>query len=458
MKLTKILLSEKLGVQDRLLLASEELYDVIVDDIINNQTLLNEPSAVGQEYNCISKVVLKYPIKLNDNYQIEKLNINYVFVGSGPSEIAAKAGSMIGIEGMGVNRGYELEKDSKRDTFILPKRTNTEANIELNFSFNERIDLQHIPNPKKELLKLFKNARSYLFTVFAHELKHVSDFSHSEEDAFHTYRYMGITNTMMPRELLDSLYMFFYIQYYGTFQEIEVKATQMAKTIQVLKISKQDFLSFIKQTEEFGTAKYMENYSYSTLMDPIIESINRLRKELYPNGVTGKGGAAITSNWQNLKEPEASLFGSLVSAYDQQFLGSKNTNSNHPINHPFISVLDLINSTDPKDDELLAMMLILGDFKNLIEESIKQLKTYLTHYATNAVANLNISEITALLNFLPRYEESITKRMLKEYDIFNGPEGLKRSIHKIIKNINRQGTLIKRKLARLYAYDEIFTN
>ena len=444
---TRKLLLEKLGVRSDLLLVTEKLYLNIILMIIENKDFLNQPSASGNKYRYKFFKNLTTPLKISDEYSIEKITLDFELTKI--NQQMDHSGKNLVYFGMGVLTGTRVDKGDEKSPLVFPKHTSRELKMSLRLGTFDSIE----NITKSSFLKDFKELKREFLATLAHELKHVYDASIRDVKMKDKVEYIATTNTFRESDF-RSIALLFYYAYKAHYFETEVYQTEMAKNIQAARITKKDFAEFLKVTEVYQDAVRMENFTYSDVVDPLLKIVEDIHNELFPNGFE-----SLTKRLQgDMTGISPRTEHNLVTLAKSMEIDMNKMNKAEYVK--LISLLFNIkrNFGTTSSHEDVALRMVLGGFRSAIENYYMFASMFIDEFVRDKVRKSSNSRVRPLRQKLFKHRDDLVNKVVKEFNIDDGPEGLKKSIKKMVAEINQAGADIKKKFGKLYAYDELFVD
>jgi len=245
-------LNEALGVPEGILDSASELYEIVryfIKGIYDKR----------EEY------VFNRSVDLTiDDYHIDSLdlhvNVEHIPEYEGKPEIA----------GMGMGQNFTYDKKVQLKVQILDKE------IELHITFIVGDEWE-----TEDLYEKFTRDRVETESTLAHELKHKYDKQKKQTDLigndaqYQTYS-KGNIRTGIPEFDLK----FMRYNYFMQAAESLVRPTELASRMRQMKITKSQFLNFLKEDKAFKEMMDIRDYSFEKFVDGLKEQMDRVDRVL----------------------------------------------------------------------------------------------------------------------------------------------------------------------------------
>lgn len=373
------LLTEKLGVRDDIMDASNEVYDILLNKVVDTEEFLDPDDVVyskddyGEDnYYVPTKITLSKPIGIGNKISIDRLTVALEleqanmpmytpFVYYGASAVS-NAPYKVNMPGKDVYLGT-----SPTDDFFITISILSSRNLE-----------EFTPAQKNSFTNFFKENKKVFVRAIAHELKHAFDDSVRPTKVKDTIDYINKAGTSddysgTPTSLLSKDFNnFLYYSYRAHKFETSVYLDEVANAIKASNITKKDFLYFLEYDNLYTELTEMEKYKGP------MDVLRDVRRAYYVFD------SALSNFIQNTKN------------YTEDVIRDR-----------------ISSSKDPQYNEIKKALLGLRD--------------------------KNIEKFTRTLDI-------------------NRPEDIKNYVQKEVKKINKAGRDMKKKIAKLYGYDELFVD
>jgi hypothetical protein len=249
--MNKKILNERLGVPEGIIDSSKKLYN----DVIN--IFFKKLSKDKRTYNFTIKPELPYQIK---DFIINKVEMEITLYETDKTEV-------VDFIGMTVQSTFSKDFSGKKPKFINDIKSTSKMKFDL--VVPEVWDINMI----KEYLQKDKVK---IISSFAHELKHEYDDFKSK-----TFNVIERVNYNIAREMmgfLEPLSNFSYYLYFISNIESLVRTTEISTELDLMGITKKEFLNFLLKNRTYKLLKDIQNFSFDNLKNNLLNFINEIEK------------------------------------------------------------------------------------------------------------------------------------------------------------------------------------
>lgn len=249
--MNKKILNERLGVPEGIIDVSKILYNDIID------IFFKKLSKYKRTYNFSIKPKLPYQIK---DFTIDKVELEITLHETDQTDV-------VDFIGMSVKSSFSKDFSGEKPKFINDIKSTSK--IEFDLVVPEVWDV----NMVKEYLQ---NKKVKIISSFAHELKHEYDDFKSK-----TFSLVERVNYNVARKMmgwLKPLNDFSYYLYFISNIESLVRTTEISTELDLMGITKKQFLNFLLKNRTYKLLKDIQNFSFDNLKNNLLEYIKEIEK------------------------------------------------------------------------------------------------------------------------------------------------------------------------------------
>lgn len=179
-----------------------------------------------------------------------------------------------------------------------------------------------------DLNRFLTNKKNKLTSSIAHELKHAYDsYKKPINKLVNRSEYSTFTKLCFGIKAIDK---FFFNLYYTSVIENLVKPSELAASISVGDINKENFLNFLKSDRTYSNLKTMQSYTYEKFRADLLADVSKIRStlEIFDIEVPEKDNDVVDLilklAYNNLKNEKMKSLYSIIDKLtsDDDFLGS----------------------------------------------------------------------------------------------------------------------------------------
>lgn len=246
----QFILNERLGVPENILLEGENLYYFILDKLKSIKD------------NVVSNKKIDYDSKITiSDLVVDKCIIDIDFIKIKEPKLLLK--------GMYFGSNYSVKN------YKLVYKGN-DLKIGLDFWSGDDIKFS-------DVIDNLNNEKDYMISSFSHELKHLYDrYKIGKFCVDLSTTYDTFSNTKFRLHQINT---FIYLLYYFNKTENLVRSTEIASLISSMKITKKEFLNFLKETEFYKMCKRASLVSLENIKNDIWNGKDFLIKEFERSGI-----------------------------------------------------------------------------------------------------------------------------------------------------------------------------
>lgn len=249
--MNKKILNERLGVPEGIIDASKNLYNDIID------IFFKKLSKYKRTYNFTIKPELPYQIK---DFTIDKVELEITLHETDQTDV-------VDLIGMSVQSTFSKDFSGEKPKFINDVKSTSK--MEFDLAVPEVWDVNMI----KEYLQ---NNKVKVITSFAHELKHEYDDFKSK-----TFSLVERVNYNVARKMMGWLKPLnefsFYIYFISNIESL-VRTTEISAELDLMGITKKEFLNFLLKNRTYKLLKDIQNFSFDGLKNNLLEYIEEIEK------------------------------------------------------------------------------------------------------------------------------------------------------------------------------------
>jgi hypothetical protein len=249
--MNKKILNERLGVPEGIIDVSKNLYNDIID------IFFKKLSKYKRTYNFTIKPKLPYQIK---DFTIDKVELEITLHETDQTDV-------VDFIGMSVKSNFSKDFSGEKPKFINDIKSTSK--IEFDLVVPEVWDV----NMVKEYLQ---NKKVKIISSFAHELKHEYDDFKSKTFSLVERVNYNVARKMMG--LLKPLNDFSYYLYFISKIESLVRTTEISTELDLMGITKKQFLNFLLKNRTYKLLKDIQNFSFGNLKNNLLEYIKEIEK------------------------------------------------------------------------------------------------------------------------------------------------------------------------------------
>lgn len=454
-------LNEKLGVPDTLLTASETVFDTLYKEFFQQLTpIVLRKSISGTNPRTLQiglDVELQPTLVLNNNIKLENIDFFLEVIEVNPADIDTEKGfsktqdlMLTGMRTLGakdsigsLDKGYaELEASDDVKDFYL--------------GFNLISTKNLLSLTKKDFTDFLDRERARLVASIGHELKHVFDYSKKTTPVMSLVKYSS--QTASARTSVTELRKLFFSLYKTDAIELTVYNTEFASLIRNSKISKDEFESFIKKSDIWKNLTEAENVNYRDIVQEISQIIDDIALDLSKSQTSIKtilnrllmfGSAGTTE----IKPENLNALAYAIKRFGE--LDEFSEYSNKGIVEAVKAFAKLFESKKPNKKILVPLIISghLGVFVDKIEEDYANAVDGIAREVIQSFTTTG--EVANLMQNIKDTETSFAKRLKRYYKVDSLASSIS-TLQKLIKRTNEKAKKAKRRIAKLYAYDELF--